>query len=397
MTLQIAQGFRVAGVHAGLKPAGKLDMALVVSDTPCTAAGVFTTNQVKAAPVLYDQEALARPAADVRAVVVNTGSANACTGDDGLANTRATVSQVAGVVGCAPGEVLALSTGVIGMHLPMDKIGWGVTALGPALGADAAAWGAAANAIMTTDTRPKLASLRSDAGYTLTGMAKGAGMIAPNMATMLGVIVTDADVSPGVLDSALKAAVAESFNRIVVDGDMSTNDTVLLLANGASGVRVTDEAAFVESLTAVCVELAQAIVRDGEGATKFVSVHVSGAADEATAVTVARSIATSALVKTAFYGADPNWGRILCAAGYAGVVLDPDALALWLLDAGGAPAIQLVEAGRPTDYDEPAAIGLMQGPEWGVQLDLGQGEASTWVWTCDFSHDYVTINGHYRT
>jgi len=394
MTIHPVTGFTVAGTHCGLKPNGKDDIALLVSDRPCQAAGVFTTNRVKAAPVLYDQAILARPDAAIRAVIVNTGSANACTGAQGLENTRATAAQVAQIAGCASDDVLALSTGVIGLHLPMDAIRRGVTALGGMLRADG--WAGAAAAIMTTDTRPKLASVQQG-GYTITGIAKGAGMIAPNMATMLAVIATDAAAPRALLGRALATATANSFNRIVVDGDMSTNDTVLVLANGASGAAVADEAAFTAALADVCAQLAQAIVRDGEGATKFVTVHVTGAANEAEAVAVARSIATSALVKTAFYGADPNWGRILCAAGYAGVDLDPDRLALWLLDASGAPAIQLVEEGRPLDYDEPAAIALMQTPEWGARLDLGAGTASTWIWTCDLSHDYVTINGHYRT
>jgi glutamate N-acetyltransferase / amino-acid N-acetyltransferase len=394
MTVHPVTGFTLAGTHCGLKPNGKDDIALLVSDRPCRAAGVFTTNRVKAAPVLYDQAILARPDAAIRAVIANTGSANACTGAPGLENARATAAQVAEMIGCAPEDVLALSTGVIGLPLPMDAIRRGVSALGGML--RAAGWASAAAAIMTTDTRPKLASVRQG-GYTITGIAKGAGMIAPNMATMLAVIATDANVPRDLLGRALAAATENSFNRIVVDGDMSTNDTVLVLANGASGVAVTDKAAFTAALADVCAQLAQAIVRDGEGATKFVTVHVTGAADEAQAVTVARSIATSALVKTAFYGADPNWGRILCAAGYAGVDLDPDRQALWLLDASGAPAIQLVEGGQPLDYDEPAAIALMQTPEWGARLDLGAGAASTWVWTCDLSHDYVTINGHYRT
>ncbi len=394
MTIHPVTGFTVAGTHCGLKPNGKDDIALLVSDRPCQAAGVFTTNRVKAAPVLYDQAILARPDAAIRAVIVNTGSANACTGAQGLENTRATAAQVAQIAGCASDDVLALSTGVIGLHLPMDAIRRGVAALGGMLRADG--WAGAAAAIMTTDTRPKLASVQQG-GYTITGIAKGAGMIAPNMATMLAVIATDAAAPRDLLQRALTAAAGNSFNRIVVDGDMSTNDTVLVLANGASGAAVADEAAFTAALADVCAQLAQAIVRDGEGATKFVTVHVTGAADEAGAVAVARSIATSALVKTAFYGADPNWGRILCAAGYAGVDLDPDRLALWLLDASGAPAIQLVEEGRPLDYDEPVAIALMQTPEWGARLDLGAGAASTWIWTCDLSHDYVTINGHYRT
>ncbi len=389
------QGFSVAGAACGLKKeAGQKDIALLVSDRPCQAAGVFTTNRVKAAPVLYDQNILSQPDAPIRAVIANTGSANACTGEDGLNHTRQSAALVAKHIGCNPDEVLALSTGVIGLPLNMDAMQRGITTLAGQLRADG--WQEAATAIMTTDTRPKFASVQHPAGYTITGIAKGAGMIAPNMATMLSVIATDADIPREMLARALRQAVEVSFNRIVVDGDMSTNDTVLLLANGASGITVS-EAEFVAALTSLCTSLAQAIVRDGEGATKFVTVNITGAPDPESARTVANAIATSPLVKTAFYGADPNWGRILAAAGYSSVDLDPLRLALWLLDAQGRPAIQLVAGGSPTDYDEPAAITLMQTPEWGVQLDLGAGSASAQLWTCDLSHDYVTINGHYRT
>jgi glutamate N-acetyltransferase/amino-acid N-acetyltransferase len=389
------QGFRAAGTACGLKKeAGKKDIALLVSDRPCHAVGVFTTNRVKAAPVLYDQSILSQPDASIRAVIANTGSANACTGEDGLNNTRQSAALVAQQIGCQPSEVLALSTGVIGLPLNMDAMQRGIAALVGQLATDG--WQDAAVAIMTTDTRPKIASVQHPAGYTLTGIAKGAGMIAPNMATMLSVIATDANIPRDMLAHALHQAVEVSFNRIVVDGDMSTNDTVLLLANGASGV-TPNEAEFVAALTNVCTSLAQAIVRDGEGATKFVTVTITGAPDPESARTVAHAIATSPLVKTAFYGADPNWGRILMAAGYSGVDLDPARLALWLLDAEGRPVIQLVADGSPNDYDESAAITLMQTPEWGVQLDLSAGNASVQVWTCDLSHEYVTINGHYRT
>jgi glutamate N-acetyltransferase/amino-acid N-acetyltransferase len=389
------QGFSAAGTACGLKKeAGKKDIALLVSDRPCHTAGVFTTNHVKAAPVLYDQAILSQPDAMIRAVIANTGSANACTGEAGLDHTRQSAALVAQQVGCTPGEVLALSTGVIGLPLNMDAMQRGITALAGQPGADG--WQDAATAIMTTDTRPKLASVQHPTGYTITGIAKGAGMIAPNMATMLSVIATDADIPRDMLARALHQAVGVSFNRIVVDGDMSTNDTVLLLANGASGVTPA-EVEFVAALTNVCTSLAQAIVRDGEGATKFVTVTITGATDPESARVVANSIATSPLVKTAFYGADPNWGRILMAAGKAGVDLDPARLALWLVDAEGHPVLQLVAGGSPTDYDEPAAIALMQTPEWGVRLDLGAGDTSVQVWTCDLSHEYVTINGHYRT
>lgn len=389
------QGFRLAGLHCGLKRDARKDIALLVSDAPCIAAGLFTANQVKAAPVLRDQAILAGQGARVRAVLANTGSANACTGEPGLRDAHASAAKVAALLGCAPDEVLTLSTGVIGLPLNMTAMDRGIVSLVPALRPDG--WADAAAAIMTTDTRPKLASVRLSSGAVIAGIAKGAGMIAPHMATMLALIATDASIPAADLECFLRRAVDESFNRIVVDGDMSTNDTVLLLANGAAGVTISDPAEFQAALTEVCVALAQAIVRDGEGATKFVTVEVSGAADEASARRIAHQIAVSPLVKTAFNGADANWGRILAAAGYAGVVLDPARLSLWLLDADGQPAMQLVEGGQPTAYDERAAIALMQLAEWGVRLDLGLGLARAHVWTCDLSHDYVTINGHYRT
>jgi glutamate N-acetyltransferase/amino-acid N-acetyltransferase len=371
-------------------------MALIASDQPCRAAGVFTTNRVKAAPVLYDQEILAKPEHPIRAVIVNAGNANACTGDQGMADSRRMAQEIAQHLGCAPDEVLVLSTGVIGVPMPMDKVSMGIDAAANALLPDG--WDAAAQAIMTTDTRPKIATITTKAGYTLTGIAKGAGMIAPNMATMLALVATDADVSDAALGEALRAAAGESFNRIVIDGDMSTNDTLLLLANGASGVKVgAGDPAFLEALKSVCIDLAQKIVRDGEGVTKFVTLHVTGAPTHEAARTVADSIARSPLCKTAFYGGDPNWGRVVAAAGYSGVEVAPERMALWLLDAAGQPAMQLVERGQGCDYDEPAAIALMQGPEWGFRLDLGLGGEETTVWTCDISHDYVSINGHYRT
>ena len=394
MTFHTPQGFRLAGLACGLKRDDRRDIALLVSDRPCAVAGVFTTNRVKAAPVLRDQALLARLEPTARAVLINTGSANACTGQRGLADAHDSAALVANLLGCPPDEVLTLSTGVIGLPLNMDAMRQGIERLVPALRPEG--WPEAAEAIMTTDTRPKLASVRLSSGVVVAGMAKGAGMIAPHMATMLAVIGTDAALSPDTLDRMLRRAVEASFNRIVVDGDMSTNDTVLLLANGMSDT-TPDVEEFGAALTALCIELAQAIVRDGEGATKFVTVEVTGAATEAVARAVARQIATSPLVKTAFYGADANWGRILAAAGYAGVELDPAQLALWLLDADGQPVMQLVCGGEPTAYDEQAAIALMRTDTWGVRLDLGQGTDVSHVWTCDLSHDYVTINGHYRT
>lgn len=395
MTCEV-KGFRAAGIHCGIKPDGGKDLSLVFSEQPCAAAGVFTTNRIKAAPVLYDQSILSRPDASIRAVIANSGCANACTGQEGMDNTQEAVKQAAEALGCKPEEVLMLSTGVIGVQLPMDALLPGIDRIAGQLAAEG--WNQAAEGIMTTDTHPKLTSLKIPAGYTITGMAKGAGMIAPDMATMLAVVVTDAKIDQPILDTALRQAISKSFNRIVIDGDMSTNDTVLLLANGASGIQIHgNDVEFMGALEQVCIELAQALVRDGEGATKFVTLHVTGAPDMESANSVARAIATSPLCKTAFYGADPNWGRIICAAGYAGASIEPDTLSLFLLSANEAESIQLVEQGMPCDYDEPAAIALMEKPEWNVHLDLGMGDTSTTVWTCDLSTDYVVINGEYRT
>ncbi len=397
------RGFTVAGVPAGIRKSGRRDMALIASAVPCAAAGVFTTNQVKAAPVLLDQTHLAANPAGMRAIVVNSGVANACTGAQGLADAAASAALVAAALGCRAEDVFVLSTGVIGVPLPMERIAAGISALAGNLAPDG--WAAAADAILTTDTVPKTASVRvqtPDGDYTIAAIAKGAGMIAPNMATMLAVIATDAALSPAALQAALSAASRLSFNRIVVDGDMSTNDTVLALANGASGVTVTDGdglAAFQAALTAVCTELAKDIVMDGEGATRFITLHVSGAPDEEAARQVAMAIATSPLVKTAFYGGDANWGRILAAAGRAGVLLDAGRLALWIApgESDCADGLQLVADGSPTAYSEDAAAAIMAAPEVSARLDLGLGAASCTVWTCDLSHDYVSINGHYRT
>jgi glutamate N-acetyltransferase/amino-acid N-acetyltransferase len=388
--------FCFAGVHCGLKPARELDLAMFASTRSCTAAGVFTTNQIKAAPVVYDQELL-QAGGQFRAVVANSGNANACTGDTGNLNARQMAAQAAERLACIPEEVLVLSTGVIGVQLPMGQIRSGIGIAVQELAPDGA--GRAARAIMTTDTRPKMASRRSEQGFSITGFAKGSGMIAPHMATMLAILLTDAEVAQPDLQSALEQAVSSSFNRIVVDGDMSTNDTVLLLANGASNSKPKglDWENFCSLLGEVCSELAQSIVRDGEGASKFIEITVSGAPDSAAATQIGRSIATSALCKTAFYGADPNWGRVLCAAGYAGVPFKPSELALWLVDLQGSHRIQLVSGGEPAGYDEQAAAHLMQQPEWGLQLDLGQGNAESICWTCDLSEEYIQINSHYRT
>ncbi len=390
------RGFRIGAIDAGLyahfgKPT-RPDLALLASAADCAAAAVFTTNLVKAAPVLLDQAHLAANPSAIRAVLINTASANACTGERGLADAAQCAAWVAEALGIRKEQVLVMSTGVIGAYLPMLRMRRGIQQLAAQLSDAPEAWQAAARAIMTTDTRPKLAHAKfGDAA--LIGIAKGAGMIAPNMATMLSLIATDVRIAPDLLQRLLRQAADESFNRIVVDGDMSTNDTLLIMANGLSSAQVDEQnaAAFQAALTALCTRLAQAIVRDGEGATKFITLHISGARNVAEARQIGNAIATSALVKTAFYGGDPNWGRILAAAGRAGVPLDPTRLALWYND------FQLVADGAPLNYDEARAKLHAQQREIVVRLDLGLGQAEVTLWTCDLGHDYVSINGHYRT
>ncbi len=398
-------GFQVAGVHAGLKKDGALDMALVVSEKPCVAAGVFTTNRMKAAPVLVDMERLKANSTHIRAVAVNTRCANACTGQQGIDNANQMAKWTAETLKCGGDEVLVMSTGVIGSQLPMEKIQRGIQLAEQALGHD---WYATAKAIMTTDTKPKLASVtvtKADGKrYVVAGISKGAGMIAPNMATMLGVIITDVGTTPEQAQKALSSAAKLTYNRIVVDGDMSTNDTVLLLANGMTGAtldNVQDEVQFLEALTAVSKKLAQDIVRDGEGVTKFITLSIKGAPDDVAALQIANAIATSPLVKTAFFGNDANWGRIVAAAGRSGVPIEPEKTKLWIspgeVEAVGGIALKLFDAGMPTNYSEETATAIIKEPAVSVILDCGMGSGSAVVWTCDLSHDYVSINGDYRS
>ena len=394
-------GFRAAGVTCGLKDGIALDLALIRADTPCAAAAVFTTNCVKAAPVLYDQ-ALLQAGNPIQAVVINSGNANACTGEQGQADTAQMARLVGKAVGIDAGAVWVMSTGVIGLPLPMDKIAAGIEAAGEMLTVDGGH--AAARAIMTTDTRPKEAAVRVRVGgktVTIAGMCKGAGMIHPNMATMLATIVTDARVERETLQQALIDVVGRTFNMITVDGDTSTNDTVLLLANGLagnpalSGVDSAGYAAFVAGLEAVALTLAQAIVRDGEGATKFVAIQVTGAKHFEAARQVGKAIAHSNLVKTAIYGEDANWGRVICAAGYSGVEIDPARLSLWMENE--VDALHLLKDGAPFEIDEPRAARILAEDHVTFRLDLGQGRAEATVWTCDLTHAYVDINAHYRT
>lgn len=387
-------GISATGVACGLKKDGALDLAVVKADDgPFSAAGVFTTNAVKAAPVLYDMDALTRDANQIAGVVVNSGNANACTGEQGLKDAAETARRARDLLG-GEAEYLVMSTGVIGQPLPLEKL---VRGLETAISADWQSGGSlAAQAIMTTDTVPKHAALRvelSGGPVTLSGMAKGAGMIHPDMATMLACVTTDAALDAAALQPLLAHAADASFNRISVDGDTSTNDTVLLLASGASGLTPAgaDLEMFEAGLLALCQHLAQAIVRDAEGATKFIAVHVTGARDGREAHRVANTIVTSPLVKTAFFGEDANWGRILAAAGRSGVDVDPGLLSLWFDD------LQLVANGGPTGYAESDASAIIARDDLTVRLDLGLGDAESTVWTCDLSHDYVSINADYRT
>lgn len=392
-------GWRAATHDCGIKYRNRDDLALLVSERACTAAAVFTTNLVKAAPVRYDMELMTRNPTGLRALVVNAGNANACTGSDGEAATLTMARTTEEALGLPIDTAFVMSTGTIGVPMPIAKVVSGIHAAAQKL--DAAKGSAAARAMMTTDTRPKYAALRVElpSGYTITlgGMAKGAGMIHPNMATMLSVVTTDAAIGHAALDAALRQAVEVSFNSISIDGDTSTNDTLLVLANGAVGnapitdLTSPDGASFQAALTALCQYLAQAVVRDGEGATRFVTITVRGATSVADARLAAMTIAKSPLVKTALYGADPNWGRVLCAMGYSGAHLDPERVVLHF---GG---MRVLERGLPLPFDEKAASDLLNVPEVSIEADLGLGEGEATVWTCDFSPEYVTINAEYRT
>jgi glutamate N-acetyltransferase/amino-acid N-acetyltransferase len=390
-TIYSPKGFQVSAIHCGLKSRNKKDLAVILSDYPCQVAAAFTTNKVKAAPVLYDQQ-IVKTGKPVRAVIANSGIANACTGSEGGQHARQVAEAASQLFSGSADQVLVLSTGVIGVPLPVDTLLAGIQEAAEQLSPHD--WLDVSMAIMTTDTRPKTASLQNPAGYTITGVAKGSGMISPKMATMLAVICTDAVLSSDMLDQ-VQNIWDQTFNRIVVDGDMSTNDTVLLLANGASGVEVGAADAFHGEFTQVCTQLAKAIVEDGEGASKLVTVKVEGAGSKLDAEMIARTIATSALCKTAFYGADPNWGRFICAAGYADANFNPETASLYLQK--DAQVIKLFENGMGTDFNEAAATSLMQTETWEVILNLGQGDIDYWLWTCDMSHEYITINSHYRT
>ncbi|MGB9791038.1 MAG: bifunctional glutamate N-acetyltransferase/amino-acid acetyltransferase ArgJ [Thermacetogeniaceae bacterium] len=390
-----AKGFKAAGVAAQVRKKGRRDLALIFSEVPAVAAALYTQNQVKAAPVLVTKEHLRERRA--QAIVVNSGIANACTGEQGIEDAREMARCTAELLGIAPEHVVVASTGVIGVPLPMEKIREGIRRAVGELSPGGS--GDAAEAIMTTDTTPKEYAVRFSCGgktVTIGGIAKGSGMIHPNLATMLAFITTDAAVSSEALEDALRWAGDRSFNAITVDGDTSTNDMVVCLANGLAGNETIEAAGpdfflFRDALLEVCRELAKMIARDGEGATKFLEVRVRGARSEEEGRLVARSVAASNLVKTALFGEDANWGRIISAAGNAGVPLDPNLIDIYLGD------LQVAAAGTGLPFDEERARAILSAREVAVLIDLNQGDAEAVAWGCDLSFDYVRINAQYRT
>lgn len=389
-----AEGFTAAGVRCGIKQKGP-DLAVVYSEAECSVAGVFTTNAFKAASVLVNQERLKTGVA--RAVVANSGNANACTGEHGLKDARYICQFTAELLGVPEEQVFNASTGIIGVPLPMDKIEAGVKDAVAELSENG--WESASQAIMTTDTCPKTSAYELEIGgkaVRVGGMCKGSGMICPNMATMLCFITTDANISSDLLQKSLASNVDRSFNSLTVDGDMSTNDSVILLANGRSGCgEITENSAryeaFDKTLGQVCLDLAQACARDGEGATKYVEVRVVNAASYQDAKAAAMTIANSPLVKTAIFGQDPNWGRVLCAAGRSGAHIIPENTTLYFGE------VKIVEKGEPLALDPGAARRPMLEKDLIITVDLGVGSASATAFTCDFSYDYVKINAEYHT
>jgi glutamate N-acetyltransferase/amino-acid N-acetyltransferase len=388
-------GFRSAGVACGIKKTGALDLALIASDTTASAAAVFTTNKAQAAPVTVSQQRLRASSGRARAVAINSGCANACTGPDGQATAEAMAEATAAAVGAAPAEVLIASTGVIGVALDRERVTSGILSAAAALSRDGGP--DAAKAIMTTDPFPKetAVELTTPGGtFRVGGIAKGSGMIEPLMATMLAVVTTDAAVAPALLQRALAAVTDVTFNAITVDGECSTNDCVFALANGASGVTLGDGQfdVLVEALRLVCEPLAIGIVRGGEGATKLVTVEVTGGRSAVEAKRAARAIANSPLVKTAVHGADPNWGRLVAVAGRAGVEFVLDRARVQIGE------VELFAGGRPFDERAEAASEHLQGKDVRLHVDLGTGgNGSARMWTCDLSAEYVRINGEYRT
>ncbi len=397
-----AEGFEAAAAAAGIKYQGRDDMALIYSGIPCRAAGTFTTNVVKAAPVKWDQKIVAE-APYVQAVVVNSGIANACTGAEGYGYCKETAEEAAKVLGVPETAVLVASTGVIGMQLPMDRLKKGISLLKEAKGEGAEKGTAAAKAIMTTDTIHKEIAVQVELGgktVTIGGMCKGSGMIHPNMCTMLAFVTTDAAISKEMLQRAVSADVKDTYNMISVDGDTSTNDTLLVLANGLAGnPEITEEnedyRTFAAALNEVNTYLAKKMAGDGEGATALFEVKIVGAESKEQAVTLSKSVVTSSLVKAAIYGHDANWGRILCAMGYSGAQFDPEKVDLFFESAAGR--IQIIENGVAVDYSEEEATRILSEPEVTAIADVKMGTASAVAWGCDLTYDYVKINADYRS
>ena len=397
-----AKGFEAAGAEAQVKYQNRKDMAMVFSRTPCRAAGVFTSNVVKAAPVVWDRE-IVENASAVHAVVVNSGIANACTGEQGREYCRQTAFAAAEALGIPETSVLVASTGVIGMQLPMDRITAGVKALAGTLSDTVDAGREAAEAIMTTDTHSKQVAVTIElSGKTVTigGMAKGSGMIHPNMCTMLGFVTTDAAISKELLQEALRADVVDTFNMISVDGDTSTNDTLLVLANGCAGneeitEKNEDYRTFCEALHEVNMTLAKMLAGDGEGATALFECRVIHADTKENARTLAKSVICSSLTKAAIFGHDANWGRILCALGYSGVRFDPEAIELFIESKAGR--ILIYQSGSAADYSEEEATRILSCPAVTALVDMKMGEEEATAWGCDLSYDYVKINADYRS
>ncbi|MBL7126644.1 MAG: bifunctional glutamate N-acetyltransferase/amino-acid acetyltransferase ArgJ [Dehalococcoidales bacterium] len=390
-TVASPNGFTAGATSAGIKKEKILDLAILASEVPCAAAGLFTRNRIKAAPVVLCQQRLSGRKAT--GVVVNSGCANACTGEQGLADAEEMAALAATVVGTAAGQVLVASTGVIGQMMPMERLRAGMKQI--TLSRDGGH--ELARAIMTTDTVPKEVAVRvNEGGYIIGGAAKGAGMLHPDLATFLCFLTTDARVDAGFLQSALQQAADVSFNMVSIDGDTSTNDTLLLLANGLAGNEVisagTGQAqVFQQALEGLCIHLARAVARDGEGATKMFEVAVQGAPDRAAARQVARTVVSSPLVKAAIYGNDPNWGRLLAAAGRSGVEIVESKIDLYLSD------ICLLKAGRPQPFDRAEAVKHIDRPEVTFILNLNLGDGSAVAWGCDLTEDYAEINSHYTT
>ena len=397
-----AQGFRAAGLHVGVKThnVNKKDVALIVSDADCAAAGVFTTNVVKAAPIHVSMAHLADGRA--RAVVANSGNANACA-PQGEENAQRMCAAAAKAIGCKAEDVLVCSTGVIGQKLKVDVIEAGMPELAGLLERSEAGSDAAAHAIMTTDTVKKEAAVETTIGgrtVRLGGIAKGSGMIHPNMGTMLCFITTDCAISPAMIREALRETARVSFNRISVDGDTSTNDTCLVLANGLAGnaeitEKNSDYEVFREALETLCIRLARMMAKDGEGARHLITCTVTGARDEAQAETVAKSVISSTLTKAAIFGCDANWGRVLCAMGYSGEQFDPERVDVAFTSAAGE--IPVCKRGRGLDFDEELAKRILSEDEVTIAITMGERDASCTCWGCDITYDYIKINGDYRT